>query len=610
MIVFDKLEFMSYEIFLLSQYHIECSGLFYANGRYLIHCPTVTPDTKSLEGENLHHWFNNRKIMMTNISIVNTLPEHALKIDTELNKAKSPGTGYLITNSDYTYEINLLIPSIFPDYEIRWGNPVIIAFREEVPPEGFAELQDIFKKNMFPVKCEFINDPVVADTTSRPANGFFSPIIPSRFAKHKMGKQLSEKWEQDEDEWLISRNQIISNPSINESREKSFDPGKFRCVIDCNTGTPSNIRNYLSLYEEVCIVPPMKNIEDVLKGFDISREELIELVSLNKVQILAPSSIERYNIPLMESFIEANASNVHLTRKLSSLIIRENSKRNPLFLPSVPLEERRILLQACDEATQPLIERDRRKIQKLLSELGNWWVRMPNAINQMPSGFLGSYGISDMLSTILFENSPGYENIALAVKLASPSVELTAAVGATFVPIASELIPIYQMIADLYSGVPSENWIVQNPDYANFAVEDLLVISDKVPVIEFAQTFTGAEINRFRETILTISQNAKGLEDLEENIVAFNHFVKSYEKDKKKLNMMNLTGFILKQAGKVQGIPFASWMVNLLQKNVLKQASKSERLSSIIDQMEANIVGTFPSAVLVSNMKTKLKDKI
>jgi 3-methyladenine DNA glycosylase Tag len=223
---------------------------------------------------------------------------------------------------------------------------------------------------------------------------------------------------------------------------------------------------------------------------------------------------------------------------------------------------------------------------------------------------MSNYGLPDMLDSFIFEGLPNYKNISSAIRLASPSVELTSAVGAILIPTIQELAPIYQMIADLYSGVPDQNWIVQKPSYANFAVEDLLVVADKVPVIEFARTFTGAEINRFRATILAISQNAKDLDGLEENISTFNHFVKSYEKDKKRLNLVNLSGFILGQAAKARGIPFASWLIKILQKHVLKQVDRSQALSEILDQMEANIVGNFPNAVLVSRMKSKLKDQI
>lgn len=608
---FDIFAVLSYETFLLGQYQIECRGLFYSNGMYLIHCPNVTTNTLTLEGENLHRWFNMHKIMGTNIKIVNLVPENCVQIDTNIAKERSSSSGFLITNSDYVYELNLLIPAVFPDYEVRWGNPVTIAFKEEVTPEGIRELENIFRKSSFPITCRFINDPDAILKTEPAETGIFSYILPSRYAKHKMGKQLAEKWEQDEDEWLNTRNEILSDLSKTKSRDNYFDSNKFRCVIDCNVGMPSNIRNYLSLYEEVgIVVPAMGNVETALKGLDISKEELIDLVSINRVQILAPSSIEKYNIPLMESLVDANSANVHLTRRLTSLILHENSIRNPLYLPSISLEERKLLLQSCDEAAQSLNDTERLKIRKLLSRLGSWWVRLPNAINQMPSEFLSSFGIPDMLNTFLFENSPTYNNLVVAMNMASPPVELTAALGATFVPVENNLIPIYQMIADIYSGIPDENWVIQKPDYANFAVEDLLVVSDKVPVVEFAQTFTGAEINRFRETILGISQNVAGVEDLRENIEAFNHFVKSYEKDKNKLNFMNLTGFILNQAGKAQGVPLASWLVKTLQNRVLKQARKSETLSAILDKMEANIVGNFPTAVLVSTMKTKLKNKI
>lgn len=47
-----------------------------------------------------------------------------------------------------------------------------------------------------------------------------------------------------------------------------------------------------------------------------------------------------------------------------------------------------------------------------------------------------------------------------------------------------------------------------------------------------------------------------------------------------------------------------------MQKYLVTQSRKSETLGTIIDQMEARLVNNFPNAVLVSNIKTKLKDKI
>lgn len=607
---YDKFAFTSYETFLLSQYHIDCTGLYYTyNGSYVIHCPNVTETTPSLEGDNLHRWFDTHKMMGTNIRIVRELPEHAVKIDDHVPKAKSAGAGYLISRGDVEYEINLLIPAIFPDYEIRWSNPISIAFKEEVTETGFMELQDLFQKNNFPLKVQFINDPLAKSSTGS-AQGVFSYIMPSRFAKHKLGTLLAAKWEQDEDDWMNNRDKVLLDTSKAAGREAYFNSNKFRCIIDCNIGIPSNIRNYLSLYEEVCISLPTGNTEAVFKGLDVSPGELRELVAMNKVQILAPHSIERYELPLMESLVEANDANVHLTRRLSSLILKENGRRNPLFLPSISLEERKLLLQSCDEASRSLDNAGHRRIQTLLSGLGNWWVRMPNAVNQLPSGALSAFGISDMVNTMLVGDASGRANPSFALNIASSSVELTAALGATFVPVINELLPVYQMMADLYSGVPDENWMIQEPAYANFAVENLLVVADKVPVTEFAQTFTGAEVNRFRETVLAISQNVKGPEELEENIAAYNHFVKLYERDSKKLNLMNIGGFVLGQAAKAKGIPFASWLIKQLQKYVLKKARNNAALGAIIDHIEANIAGNYPAAVLISGMKTKLKDKI
>jgi hypothetical protein len=197
--------------------------------------------------------------------------------------------------------------------------------------------------------------------------------------------------------------------------------------------------------------------------------------------------------------------------------------------------------------------------------------------------------------------------------MSAPPVSWAAATGSFLVPAGDDKFttaPFSQMLADLYSGVPDKNWVMQRPAYANFAIEELLVIADKIPVVEFATTFSAGQVNRFREVILAISNNNSTPEDLEESVLAFNHFVKEYEKNKNHLGMWNIGGFVLGQIGKATGISFGSWVAKTLTKALEKGSPNNKIIGSIVDKVEGQVQGAFPSAILVSKMKERLKKNI
>jgi len=192
---------------------------------------------------------------------------------------------------------------------------------------------------------------------------------------------------------------------------------------------------------------------------------------------------------------------------------------------------------------------------------------------------------------------------------ASTSVDLAASTDSILIPVKSkdyDGAPYSSMLADLYSGVPHSEWVVQKPDYANFASEEILSISKQVPIIELATTFNSAEIKRFQEIILSISQHEANIDELGDAISAFNYFVKQYEKDAKNLNFWNIQGFVLGAIGKRTGIPFASWIL----KNALKYSSRNLVIGKIFNRLEAEIVGAYPNAILVSRMRDKIKNKL
>jgi len=405
MLHYDPFAIMSYETFLLGQYQINCQGLYYEQGQYLIYCPDVLEDTKALDGDSIHRWLRNNKQMSARIAIANILPPTAVKIDAKIANEIPVDSGYLITNADIEYEIDLLIPQIFPDYKFVNGHPIRIVFREELAEDGFTELRRIFESAKFPIPVTFENDPSVITNAERGQN-ILRTVQTYRQLKSKLSAPLAKVWEEDEDNWLQVRNKVITqNPSEKDQyRPASFLGKDLRCLVDCTYGTPDNIRNYLTMFEQVCLVAPTQKMqEEALLNLGISANELKELFKLNKIQLLYPRSIEKYDPKLLEELLEINKDNLHFSRRVTTMTIMEMRSRNPFLFPSVPIEDKQVLLHAVDNSIATSLKDHKLQpfIRNLLSGTGNSWVRFPNWMNQLDSEMLSHYGSANFIRAML-----------------------------------------------------------------------------------------------------------------------------------------------------------------------------------------------------------------
>ncbi len=613
---FDPFEIMSYETFLLGQYQINCQGLYFASGRYFIYCPEVTPDTEALNGENIHHWFQMNRLMSASIIIVNQIPEDAVKIDDQLSSSVPIDSGYLVTNSDLEYEIDLLIPKIFPDYKLVNSSPMALVFKEEVTDEGIAELRNIFKEAKFPVSLDFRSDLSMKDQSEKPRLNFFQTILTYRQAKSTLSTELLAAWEEDEDKWLQVRNQVITlNPGEKKFKPSSLASDQLRCLIDCSSGVPDNIRNYLTMYEQVCIVAPTKEKqESALQSLGVSEKELTELIRLNKVQLLFPRSIEQYDSRFLQLVFETNNNNIHLARTITTMTIMEMRSRNPFLFPAIPSEEKQVLLHAVDASIAKTTSDVELKkiIRNTISETGNAWVRYPNWLNQLDSSMLSHFGTSNLIRLMLeFHTKKDFKGV---FDLCTPPVEWAAATGSILIPTTVgeyDTEPISSLIANVYSGTPSSDWVLQGRSHVNFAAENILTISQYLPVLELATAFNGTEISRFRNLIFDLANNQPVKENLMETIEAYNHFVKQFEKNKDNWATWNIKGFILGLIGKgITGVPLPSWLLGHVLKHTMKFGGKDPRVAKALDTIEASLQGGLPEAVLISKMRDKVKKKL
>ncbi|SFA55164.1 MULTISPECIES: hypothetical protein [Pedobacter] len=613
---YDIHSIMSYEIFLLGQYQIVTKGLFYVNGSYFIYCPDITETTLAIDGSKIHEWFRLHKIMGTLIFLVSEIPESSVQIDDQIKQLTSPGTGYLLTRADVGYELKLLIPKIYPDYEILDSMPITVSFLEEVSEDGFSNLRKIFQAAKFQVEINFVNSKM--PHVSKPEKeSIFRNIQTYRDLKNKLSPVLNKAWEEEEDTWLDKRQKIInaSPKEFGPYRPVSLQKRLFRCLIDCSSGFSENIRNYLTMYDQICLVAPHSEyMNQTLVALGLSKKELLELHKLGKLQLLFPKSIDYYDQNFVLELLETKKENVHLSRTVTTMTIMEMKKRNPLLFPPLSIQEKQVLLGAIDKSV-PVLTKNKRfadAIRKTISETGNMWIRLPNAMNQQDSIVLSSYGTINLMGPIFELNEN--RDLKLEFMTAIPAVEMAASTGSVLVPTTVhgyDTTNVSSLIADLYSGTPRADWVLHNKNFTNFTAENILAVSANLPVIELATTFDSVEIQRFRDLVLNISKHQKTHEDVSETVEAYNHFVRQYEKNKNNLSAWNIKGFVIGLIGKAMpGVPMASWLINHALKHIIKISGNAPELIKIVETIEAELQGGIPDAVLLSKMRDKVKKKM
>jgi len=601
--------FLSYQRFLLANYQLDVEGLFLLHDQFYIHYPAFTTESVTAQGENLAHWFEEHKDLGVPITITATVPHGAIRLDLDQFQDIMGDSPKLLVQKDVHMEAQLLVPKGFPDFQVTSGHngTVTLTFAQPVSDESTHLLKKIFEQQRFLYPIKIAHGPLLEEKP-KPLPDVFAYLSTYRELKGKMGRSLANVMEQDEDLWLEKRTTLLKSPIRNDS---STNNKGLSCLVDGSVFAPENIRNYLSIYDRVGIILPFEaHFKGFLHALGATETELQELAALDRIELFAPKSLAQYPLSFIDKIAEARPANVHLSRSITARMINEVRRRNPLFYPAVGLDGQKLLLREMQEAINTLPSQIRPTAAKSLSDLGQHWITIPSSINQHDYSRFSGVGIVNLLAAIIQFYTK--EDRWLEFHMAAAPVEIAAAFDSVVIPPETDrasMAPYYETISEFYSGVPDKE-IMPRPGYANFAIKELLVVSQLVPIVEFAKTFTGAEVKRFRNIITGMARHHQTPEDLEATIGAFNHFVKQYEKSKLRRNIWSLSGYLLSSLGKTTGIPLGNYLLKYLAKEGRKRADKNPQIATILDQLEATLVGNFPDAIFVSKMKTKLKNKI
>lgn len=167
--------------------------------------------------------------------------------------------------------------------------------------------------------------------------------------------------------------------------------------------------------------------------------------------------------------------------------------------------------------------------------------------------------------------------------------------------------PFMAVLANLYSGIPKD-FLIGNQQSANTAIENILAISEDIPVVDFASNFQSGDINRFHQLIYGLTKHKKNEDELAEGIRRFNEEVRHYAGKQGNMSEFDLRGFLVDGATAAGGVslPFSGWFIERVLHLIGKAGKRNATVRKIEDYLSAYNTVTIPDAVLVARMRDQL----
>lgn len=604
----DNGERFSYDRFRIEHPEIEMEGLYKAGHWYYIYCPSVM-DVNYLN--QINNSFQQIIPIGSHIVVANTLPENPHKIEERSLSEINNLVGAARVKFDHLNDIHLEIKKVIRNYKIDNRRSHIIIYTTDTVSEEIAEqLQTVSNRIGVKLIIENVENFDNLSDEENPGEPFLGGLVISRFNSQSFSGRVKNTWEEDEDFWIDTRSKLFSEAVHKEDfKPLQWKHKKSKCFVNCTTSSfPCKLINLLTLYDQIYIVSPVKHYyKDFIHSLGISLKELIELTSLGRIKFIFPQNLNRYDTEMLESICDIQDSFL-MTRRLATISVADLRHRNPLLFPNLSIQERQRGILDLRSVIGKATKEESFLVDLLANGIKERWFMYPELIHSLGAIGVNHFGISRSISKVLEFD----DDATLLMDIASQSVEWSGALDAHLIPFQMGKIsiePYARIIANIYSGVPEKNWVPTNFGYANLATGRILAVDSDIPVLEFANTFKSPDINLFREFIYDLVYHKKSPEELEAAIKEFNFHVEEYEKTKKAVTDLDITGFVVDLATNRLNMVLSSWVVERLINLFEKYSGKTSTLQKLIDNIES--IKTFaspPSSILLSRMRNNLSD--
>jgi len=616
----------SYEILRLSQPHIKTDGLYRVNSRNYIVCPDLLENTLALDGTRIVDWFNNNKILGCPIELVKICPTDGERSEERNIDEIIIGKGDPRTHRDVLTYLALTLPRTFPKLNLSEvdDSTITVTLERELTTEECILLKDALLALEIPVKYKIIVDDTFKEN-DKPYRYNLGQgdmdIIPTKFLPFKPSASLRYVLENDEDFWQTHKMHVFSGIMNDQNQiiPDNWDKYESRCLINASVFPQNNIRNYLSIFQNIIIALPLVGKDQqVLESLGITVEELAELSNLGRVRFILPQSIDRYSLKTIETLVEIAPENFILSRRLAAASIIDTRRRFPFLYPPLGSRERTELLHQLVSLCNDMNPDSRRILEPVVLELGRIWSSAECMINQKGAMATSALGLGALVSTLLKSNL-GLDRF-IEFYSASTTVEWAAPFSAYVSPIQYGSYSeenLTQILANSYSGFHSGDFPLFIRQ-TSIILKNILSIDSEVPIIDFASSFGSSDIERLRKALFDLKREGTTSEDIEDLIRKFNNDVRNYEQNERKHASWDISGLIgaISAIGGVaigqlhpeavlplESIPLALWLCNRLD----TFRGHNELVGTVLDKISALATKTSPEAVLVARLKRNIK---
>lgn len=436
----------SYSRLALEQPGIPIDGLYRVGRRCYIVVPGFRPDMRASDGKSLLEWFRSEKVLGPPIEIVDRapngsvpVPEPSLEDLIELRDAPR-------TFRQVDFELCLKLPRDFPRFVCARGehSSQVVEVERPLRADERAALRRVLASLQYgPMLRPVIrvNTNLVthqANSRSVHAQGDTS-LVPSRRLPSAFSSAVLEMVAHDEEVWMASRQKIHRGEITEASAVLPFrrkGPGG-RLLAGSNSFTVPGAHRLLPLCDQLIVTCPLEGrVDEELKVMGFTREDLVTLAGEERIIVLLPQSIDRYEAALLNDLVHQAPESLVFSRALCAATMVELRRRlYPWFFPGFDLGERRERLRRAmtseQAAASPLSSLLPTLVSRALSHL---WARGEYHTHEkgaMASGYLGG-GFGTLLAAHVEHELK--REMSLESTEAGASVERAAALGAILIP--------------------------------------------------------------------------------------------------------------------------------------------------------------------------------
>ncbi|OQP58838.1 hypothetical protein A3860_39200 [Niastella vici] len=597
--------YCDYQTICLQQPHLKIRGIWKLDGNYFIVCPGLRKESLTMDGELFSEWFQKNKILTSPTLISAYIPKRATQVRplNQIEIADLAGSPRNLTF--FYYDLLLNLPKLFPKFKLQDQNGLVTVITEkELSNTEIEQFKEVLTKLNERINIEF---QVNASLEKFEQRLIEQPILlkPSKtiFSRHP---ELRRICEEDEDFWMSQKYQLLqSNPNSKDFMKDGWLNATSSCLVS-EYAHPSDIRNYLTLYNTVFLrMPILEHHNSYMKSLGCTMDELLKLCHIGRIKLVLDQPLDRYSPEVWSALTMLNCNQFILSRRLAAVVVTDLRHRMPLLYPPFDIETKYELLHGLYTFLKNKPETQ--EVTSLIKILCLVWGDYFESIQRLGSHGLNQSGVFHILNYMFSKHNKDY---GVEIMDTSPSVSYAAAFGANLISrnMYNDA-PLAELIANMYSGIPKD-FVPGNQLFSNTAVEEIMVISKDVPLTEFASSFHSGDIDRFRKMIYDLTKHIKNENELPELVQRFNNEVKAYAYYKDAKEAFDIRGFLIDSSTAVAqtSIPLAAYFIGRLVAVLNRIGARNKSIRQMLDYLDSIAASTVPDAVLVARMRRQLTE--